>query len=437
MNKNLVKVPGSERDVLSSAKKVAPADPNEKMLVTIVVRRPSTTAKLTSMIEKATNSPLSERGHLSREEFASNHGANPNDLKKVEDFVKEQGLEVKDINIAAGTVVLAGTVDKFSTAFGVELAHYEHPDFTYRGRTGHVHVPEELADIVEAVLGLDNRPQVSPHICVLEEAKVVSAAARKTFTPPEVAKLYNFPSLNCKDQCIAIVEFGGGYKTSDMVQYFNRLGVSQPELVDVLVDGAHNQTGVRADSEVQLDIEVAAAVAPGVRIAMYFAPNTDKGFLDAITNAIHDPRNKPSVISISWGAPESLWSEQAREALNRVFQDAASLGITICCASGDNGSSDYEHNNPRNPVPDQLLHADFPASSPFVLACGGTRLEGTDHTITNEIVWNNSPRSPIATGGGVSNVFPLPSWQINAHVPASANLGGQVKRAIPDVAGRC
>ncbi|MFK4434509.1 protease pro-enzyme activation domain-containing protein [Bacillus sp. RC54] len=435
MNKNLVKVPGSERDVLSSAKKVAPADPNEKMLVTIVVRRPSTTAKLTSIIEKATNSPLSERGHLSREEFASNHGANPNDLKKVEDFVKEQGLEVKDINIAAGTVVLAGTVDKFSTAFGVELAHYEHPDFTYRGRTGHVHVPEELADIVEAVLGLDNRPQVSPHICVLEEAKVVSAAARKTFTPPEVAKLYNFPSLNCKDQCIAIVEFGGGYKTSDMVQYFNRLGVSQPELVDVLVDGAHNQTGVRADSEVQLDIEVAAAVAPGVRIAMYFAPNTDKGFLDAITNAIHDPRNKPSVISISWGAPESLWSEQAREALNRVFQDAASLGITICCASGDNGSSDYEHNNPRNPVPDQLLHADFPASSPFVLACGGTRLEGTDHTITNEIVWNNSPRSPIATGGGVSNVFPLPSWQINAHVPASANPGGQVKRAIPDVAG--
>ncbi|PED02866.1 peptidase S53 [Bacillus cereus] len=432
MKKNLVRVPGSERDVPSNAKEVTPADPNEKMLVTIVVRRPSNTETLNSMIEKTTSGLLSERGHLTGEEFASNQGANPNDVKKVEEFAKEQGLEVKDINIAVGTVVLAGTVNKFSTAFGVELAHYEHPDFTYRGRTGHVHVPEELADIVEAVLGLDNRPQVSPHICMLEEDGVVSAAAIKTFTPPEVAKLYNFPTLNCKDQCIAIIEFGGGYKTSDMVQYFNRLGVSQPKLVDVLVDGAHNQTGDAADSEVQLDIEIAAAVAPGVRIAMYFAPNTDVGFLHAVNKAIHDQINKPSVISISWGAAENSWTEQAREVLNRAFQDAATLGITICCASGDNGSSDYSH---IGPVPDQLLHTDFPASSPFVLACGGTRLEGTDHTITNEVVWNNSPRWPMATGGGVSDVFSLPSWQINANVPSSANPGGQVRRGVPDVAG--
>lgn len=432
MNKNLVRVLGSERNVPSNAKKVASADPNEKMLVTIVVRRPSNTEKLKSIIEKATTSPLSKRGHLSHEEFESKHGANPNDLKKIEVFANEQGLEVKDINVAAGTVRLAGTVDRFSTAFGVELAQYEHPDFTYRGRTGHVHVPEEISDIVEAVLGLDNRPQVSPHICMLEEDKVVSAAARKTFTPPEVAKLYNFPSLNCKDQCIAIVEFGGGYNPNDMVQYFNRLGVSQPKLVDVLVDGAHNQTGDAADGEVQLDIEVAAAVAPGVKIAMYFAPNTDDGFLHGINRAIHDQINKPSVISISWGASEDSWTNQARIALDRAFQDAATLGITVCCAAGDNGSSDYSQDGS---VPDQLLHTDFPASSPFALACGGTRLEGNDHTITNEVVWNNSPARKIATGGGVSDVFPLPSWQINAHVPSSANPGGKSGRGVPDVAG--
>ncbi|HFU7058100.1 TPA: protease pro-enzyme activation domain-containing protein [Bacillus cereus] len=431
MNKNLVRVPGSERNVPSNAKKVAPADPSEKMLVTIVIRRPSNTEKLNLIVEKATTGPLSERGHLSREEFASNHGANPNDLKKVEEFAKEQGLEVKDINIAAGTVVLSGTVDKFSTAFGVELANYEHPDFSYRGRTGHVHIPEEIAAIVEAVLGLDNRPQVSPHICILEENST-STAAKKTFTPPEVAKLYNFPSLNCKDQCIAIAEFNGGYNPPDMVQYFNSLGVSQPKIVDVLVDGAHNQTGNDADGEVQLDIEVAAAVAPGVQIAMYFAPNTDDGFLHAINKAIHDQSNKPSVISISWGAPEDRWTDQARAALDRAFQDAATLGITICCAAGDNGSSDNSHDGP---VPDQLLHADFPASSPFVLACGGTRLEGIDHTISKEVVWNNSPARLIATGGGVSDVFPLPNWQINAHVPSSANPGGKIGRAVPDVAG--
>lgn len=154
---------------------------------------------------------------------------------------------------------------------------------------------------------------MSPHICMLEKDEVISAAARTTFTPPEVAKLYNFPSLNCKNQCITIVEFGGGYKTNEMVQYFNWLGVSQPDLVDVLVDGAHNQTRVRADSEVQLDIEVAATVAPGVRIAMYFAPNTDDGFLHTINKAIHHQINHPSIICISWGLAENLWTDQINE----------------------------------------------------------------------------------------------------------------------------
>ncbi|WP_232732761.1 hypothetical protein [Bacillus cereus] len=148
---------------------------------------------------------------------------------------------------------------------------------------------------------------------MLEEDGVISAAVRTTFTPPEVAKLYNFPSLNCKNQCITIVDFGGGYQTSEMVQYFKWLGVSQPELVDVLVDGAHNQARVRADSEVQLDIEVAANVVPGVQIAMYFAPNTYDGFLHTINKSIHNQINHPSIISISWGLAENLWTDQINE----------------------------------------------------------------------------------------------------------------------------
>ncbi|PGS04377.1 MULTISPECIES: S53 family peptidase [Bacillus] len=436
MDKNLIRVSGSERVALPSARKVGPADPNEEMLVTVVVRRPSTATELTSMIEKTSIQPLSARGYLSHEEFASAHGANPDDMKKVEKFAVEQGLEVKEINIAAGTVVLSGIVDAFSTAFGVELATYEHPDFTYRGRTGHVHVPEELADIIEAVLGLDNRPQVAPHIRMLEEVETTSSAVGRTYTPPEVGKLYNFPSINCKDQCIAIAELGGGYSADDIAGYFTHLGIPQPEIIDVLVDGATNQPGVNPnkDGEVQLDIEVAAAVAPGARIAVYFAPNTDSGFTNAILKAIHDTRNKPSVISISWGSPERNWTIQAMKVMNRAFQDAATLGVTICCASGDFGSWDYDPNDPDHPVPDHQLHADFPASSPFVLACGGTRLEGTGNTITNEVVWNSRPRQS-ATGGGVSDFFDLPSWQTNANVPSSANPGGRTGRGVPDVAG--
>jgi kumamolisin len=172
-----------------------------------------------------------------------------------------------------------------------------------------------------------------------------------------------------------------------------------------------------------LDIEVAASVAPGAKIAVYFTPNTDQGFIDAITTAVHDTTNKPSVISISWGGPESSWTAQSLAALDAACQSAAALGITITVAAGDDGSTDGGTGN----------NVDFPASSPHVLACGGTKLVASGATISSEVVWNELASQEGATGGGVSNVFPLPSWQANANVPASsASAGG---RGVPDVAG--
>jgi kumamolisin len=176
---------------------------------------------------------------------------------------------------------------------------------------------------------------------------------------------------------------------------------------------------------------VAGAIAPKAHIAVYFAPNSEQGFVDAIAAAVHDDVNKPSVISISWGAPESDWTEQGLAAMDGAFQAAAALGVTVCCAAGDAGAGDQ---NPDNGTPDGRAHADFPASSPHVLGCGGTRLTATGTTITSETVWNDDPTSS-ATGGGVSDVFDLPSWQAGAGVPASANPGGRVGRGVPDVAG--
>jgi kumamolisin len=174
-----------------------------------------------------------------------------------------------------------------------------------------------------------------------------------------------------------------------------------------------------------LDIEVAAAVAPGANIVVYFAPNTDQGFIDAIANAIHDTKNKPSVISISWGAAESNWTGQSMAALDAACQSAAALGITITAAAGDNGSTDG--------VTGGQNHVDFPASSPHVLACGGTKLVGSGSSITSEVVWNELTNNEGATGGGVSNVFPLPPWQASAGVPNPINSAGG--RGVPDVSG--
>jgi len=179
-----------------------------------------------------------------------------------------------------------------------------------------------------------------------------------------------------------------------------------------------------ADGEVMLDIEVAAAVAPGAKIVVYFTSNTDQGFIDAISTAVHDTTNKPSVISISWGGPESTWTKQSMTALDAACQSAAALGITITVAAGDDGSSDG--------VTDGKNHVDFPASSPHVLACGGTKLIGSGSAITSEVVWNETAAKEGATGGGVSTVFALPTWQASSSVPLAGTFAG---RGVPDVAG--
>lgn len=170
------------------------------------------------------------------------------------------------------------------------------------------------------------------------------------------------------------------------------------------------------------DIEVIGAVAAGAEMIVYFAPLSDRGFVDALTTAIFDPR-EPSVISISWGDAELNWTEQARSAMDNAFRAAAALGITVCAATGDAGWTDG--------VAGRYPHVDYPASSPYVLACGGTRLE-VDGGAIAETVWNN--HNGNATGGGVSAIYPIPAWQTGARVPRSIARGGH-GRGVPDVAG--
>lgn len=176
-----------------------------------------------------------------------------------------------------------------------------------------------------------------------------------------------------------------------------------------------------------LDIEIAGAIAPDARIVVYFAPNTDAGFLDAITTAVHDKTHKPSVISISWGGPESSWTQQSLTAYDQAFQAAAAMGVTICAASGDSGSSDG--------VNDGADHVDFPASSPYILACGGTSLQAAKGTIAGEVVWNNGVGHG-AGGGGVSSFFALPPWQEGLQATTGSGAASPLRnRGVPDISG--
>jgi len=431
------KLPGSERDPLPGASPVGPVDPNEQIEVTVYLRFPPTSNLSGTISEQAQK----KRPPLSREEYNAVLSAAPEDVAKVEQFATAHNLTVVSSDPVRRRMVLAGSAEAMSAAFATELQTYEHPGGSYRGRTGPLHIPEELDSIIVGVFGLDNRPQAHPHLQRSNvEAHPIAADANNaahyvSYTPLQVAQLYDFPAgADGRGQCVAIIELGGGYTDSDLQTYFQQLNLPQPKVVSVSVDGGQNApegTPDSADGEVALDIEVVGGIAPGANIAVYFAPNTDQGFLDAVTQATHDTTNNPTVISISWGAAEVYWTSQAMQAMDQAFQAAAALGINVCCASGDNGSSDG--------VGDGLAHVDFPSSSPHALACGGTRLEATydnlsgQYVLSSEVVWNDDPTAS-ASGGGVSDVFPLPDWQANAHIPLSIN-DQHSGRGVPDVSG--
>ncbi len=427
--KKYVEVAGSERKPLQGAIRTGHSDPNEVMQVTLVLRQRTASGKETPLAD------LVARGQrVSREEYAARYGADVADVHKVLAFAAQFGLALAGVNLPARTVVLSGTCAAFSQAFQVQLASYNYKGGSYRGRSGTVKVPQELSSIIRSVHGLDNRPQAETHFRIASKSagSAKPAATEASLTALQVAQAYSYPaSLNGTGQTIGIIELGGGFNQSDLETYFSGLNISPaPTVVAVSVDGAQNQpTGDTSgpDTEVGLDIEVSGAIAPGANIAVYFAPNTDAGFLDAINQAVMDTVNKPSVLSISWGGPESTWTAQSLQSYNNALQAAAAVGVTVCVAAGDNGSTDG--------VTDGLDHVDFPASSPYALACGGTTLELSGSSIASEVVWNELSSSEGATGGGVSATFPLPSYQANARVPPSANPGNFVGRGVPDVAG--
>ena len=317
-----------------------------------------------------------------------------------------------------------------TSVFDVEVTHFEASDalsgslVRYRGH-GELHVPADLDGVVVSVFGLDNRPRVIPMF------RVIDGQPHLVYTPPDLAKLYAFPGeADSAGQTLAIITVTGGYRQQDVDAYFAQLGLPVPSITTVGIGGAQNAPGPAdqppspADIEAVLDIEVAGALVPAARIVNYFTPNTDSGLLESVRAAVH-AAPVPTAISLSWGATEESYSAHFIRAMEEVLREAAALGITVCAASGDSGSS--------NDVYDGGSHVNYPASSPHVLAVGGTTLIGDPGTgtIHSETVWNAG--SGQVTGGGVSNLFDLPDWQAQADVP---NRFGKAEkgRGVPDVA---
>jgi kumamolisin len=422
-----VSFPKSERKTHPGATVAGKTDAQSNISVSVIVKRKNP-LDLEKMIGR----------HISQEEFSEKYAADPANFDHLREFAHKHGLTVDEgaSSLARRTMVLRGPANKMESAFGVTLNDFEKEGNRFHSYTGTISMLQEYAEPVEAVLGLDNHPIAKPHFRLLDKQKKGKPkrhpAQMASFNPPQVAQLYNFPAgVNGAGQTIGILELGGGYNASDLSSYFAGLGIAEPKVTAVSVDGATNSpnqpgspTDPNADGEVGLDIEVTGSIAPGANIAVYFTTNTSQGFVDALTTAIHDTANgPPSVISISWGSAESNWTAQSMTVFDDACQSAVALGITITVASGDNGSSDGGSGN----------NVDFPASSPHVLGCGGTELIAANGAIQEEVVWNDQPQGGGASGGGVSSVFPIPPWQMKSNVPKPPTSSGG--RGVPDVAG--
>ena len=410
-DRRYVPLNGSDRKAPTGATLLGPVDPAQLLTLSLYLKPRATP-------------PAGRR--FDRTEFASLYGAAPEDIAKIETYAGEHGLVVADVDPARRLVRLAGTAAAVAKAFRTKLDRYGIATGEHRGRSGVLSIGDDILDLVQGVFGLDDRPQARAQFRI-----AAAKTAGASFTPLQIGALYDFPPGTGTGETIGLIELGGGFTTADLKTYFTGLGVAEPKVTAVPVDSGRNAPTHATngpDGEVMLDIEVAGALAPGAQIAVYFAPNTDQGFIDAVTQAVHDAKLKPSVVSISWGGPESTWTASAAQAMDQAFQDAASLGVTICVASGDGGSSDG--------ATDGQAHVDFPASSPNVLGCGGTRVTVASggSSIKAETVWNDGAQGG-AGGGGISVLFPVPAYQQRIDLPASANVGAGPGRGVPDVCG--
>jgi kumamolisin len=451
-----VELDGSARTAPQGATDHGTVDDSAELSVTAYVRPNPGETPSYDVTAEAAKRPK-DRRYLSDEEAKAAYGAATADLDAVKAFAAKHGLEVVRVNQAARSVKMNGTAAKMSEAFGVELHHYEHDGVTFRSHTGPVTVPADLAGVVEAVVGLDNRPLGRKGVR-FATAEVQTALSHRhngghsqlppnTYLPTTVAGLYDFPTHDASGQTVAVFAFNGplgsggpsapgGYDPAILQQYFaNELSVAMPQITDVVIQGPGNDPGPGTDPndaspEVYLDLSIVGALAPGAKIVVYFTEFNEQGWVDALSEASTDTTNNPSVISISYGNPEkgrgSAWTSAAVKQVNIALEAAAARGRTVTCAAGDNGAGDGLGG----------VNVDFPASSPWVLACGGTRLEASATTISAETVWNDQSSNPKldhgATGGGVSVMFPPPSWQASAHVPTVVGTTHH-GRGVPDV----
>lgn len=246
------------------------------------------------------------------------------------------------------------------------------------------------------------------------------------YAPEDVRAAYD-SSGSGAGTTVATIQFSG-WQAQDAQVFARAAGIplSPGQITTLSVAGARPDAadGAGGDFEVALDVEAVLGAAPAARQRVYVAPNTTSGAIavyDAVATAAE--QTGLTAVSISWGACEQATAEPLVRALEQSLARMVAAGTTVFAASGDAGA--YGCATPG--APDGRLAVDYPASSPSVLAVGGTTLRH-DGAGWVETAWSDrrtasSGYAGVGTGGGLSRLFPRPVWQ-----------AGSGTRAVPDLA---
>jgi subtilase family serine protease len=358
----------------------------------------------------AVNNPHSAQYHhfLTPAQFAAKYAPTQADVDKVTSFLSSRGLTVTGVSGNRQAVDFKGSVKQVQSTFHTNLAAYT--DTTtkkaYFANETAPQLPRDVADVVSAVVGLNNHV-TRTHQTVTPNKKHKKAAP-SGYGPAELNGAYDTAPLNADGtgQNVAVWEFDG-YQADNISTYDQQFGLNSAAPTTVSVDGAdYDSSPGEGQIEVELDIEVINAIAPAASISVYEAPNSDAGETDMANQIVSDA--KVNTVSISWGACEAARDPAEMTAVDQAFAQGAAQGIGWYSASGDDGSADCTRS-----TGDTGDAVDFPASSPSVTGVGGTTLDAASG---GETAWDGS-------GGGVSTVFPKPDYQ----------TGDGDKRTVPDV----
>lgn len=406
-----VELTGSGREAPAEAALVGEIDPDAPLAVALYFRRRTPAPPPGSAADFRRLTPTT-REALARERMRTHTRA----AARVAAFARAHGLAVRETDLTGRRMVLEAPAQRLVDIFGATVRLYSEGEQTYRARTGTLQIPQEIAPWTRAVVGFDQRP-------LLRRA---AGDAASGLWPTEVATLYGIPlDRDVSQQCVGIIAMGGGFQRSDVTDALTRMGRAPPDIVERSVGGVSNQYGggTEADQEIALDMQVLAGLLPRARILIYFADNKAEALADAISQALKD-EYKPTVLSISWGSPEFYWTEPRRDVVCAALRDAVRLRVSVVVAAGDQLAT--------SGMTDGKAHVWFPASSPYVLGCGGTSMTLAGSVIGTETVWNE-PANAIGTGGGISDNYPVPDFQLTTALPPSFN-DGRNGRGVPDVA---